>query len=71
MPEAGCRSDRRLRSHVDEIEFGESRLVDCLRVVAPGPAEIIVSRVFEEVDRFAGMAPQHDDITLMVLKRTS
>ena len=56
---------------VAENEFGESRLVDCLRVAATGPAELVVSRVFEEVDRFAGSAPQHDDITLMVLKRTS
>jgi serine phosphatase RsbU (regulator of sigma subunit) len=28
-----------------------------------------VNRVYEEIDRFAGSAPQYDDITLFIIKR--
>ncbi len=53
-----------------ENEFGEERLADFLRPIARQPAEIIVDSVFTEIDRFAGSAPQYDDITLFVIKRT-
>jgi sigma-B regulation protein RsbU (phosphoserine phosphatase) len=52
-----------------ENEWGDGRLLECLRPSAAAPARDIVERVFEEIDRFAGSAPQHDDITLLVLKR--
>lgn len=52
-----------------ENEWGDERLLECLRPVAGAPAQAIVEKVFEEIDRFAGSAPQHDDITLLVLKR--
>lgn len=52
-----------------ENEWGDQRLLECLRPAAAAPASEIVERVFEEIDRFAGAAPQHDDITLLVLKR--
>jgi serine phosphatase RsbU (regulator of sigma subunit) len=50
-------------------EFGEERLLGLVRSGAADPARAIVSRVFDEIDRFAGDAPQFDDITLMILKR--
>lgn len=53
----------------DENEFGEQRLAEFLRPIAGEPAESIVNKVFAEIDRFAGAAPQYDDITLLVLKR--
>jgi phosphoserine phosphatase RsbU/P len=52
-----------------ENEFGESRVADLLRRHADEPARALVDRVFEEIDRFAGAAPQFDDITLLILKR--
>jgi len=52
-----------------ENEWGDERLLECLRPAAAAPARDIVERVFEEIDRFAGAAPQHDDITMLVLKR--
>jgi sigma-B regulation protein RsbU (phosphoserine phosphatase) len=52
-----------------ENEWGDERLLECLRPSAAAPARDIVERVFEEIDRFAGAAPQHDDITLLILKR--
>ncbi len=35
----------------------------------PEPAEAIVEKIFTEIYRFAGSAPQYDDITLFVIKR--
>ncbi len=53
----------------DENEFGDERLLACLRPVADAPVQRIVTEIFEAIDRFAGTAPQHDDITLLILKR--
>jgi phosphoserine phosphatase RsbU/P len=55
----------------DENEFGEARLAELLRPIAGQPSEVIVNRVYEEIDRFAGSAPQYDDITLFIIKRTA
>ena len=52
-----------------ENEWGDERLLQCLRPVADAPAQAIVTKVFEEIDRFAGTAPQHDDITVLLIKR--
>jgi sigma-B regulation protein RsbU (phosphoserine phosphatase) len=52
-----------------ENEFGEERLAEFLRPIRREPAEMIVDKVFGEIDRFAGSAPQYDDITLFVIKR--
>lgn len=54
----------------DGEEYGEARLADLLRPIAGHPAEAIVSKVYEEIDRFAGSAPQYDDITLFIIRRT-
>ncbi|MBO0719730.1 MAG: PP2C family protein-serine/threonine phosphatase [Blastocatellia bacterium] len=54
----------------DGDEYGEARLADLLRPIAGHPAEVIVSKVYEEIDRFAGSAPQYDDITLFIIRRT-
>ncbi|MFN8001548.1 MAG: GAF domain-containing SpoIIE family protein phosphatase [Acidobacteriota bacterium] len=53
----------------EENEYGEARVADFLRPLAGEPAEMIVDNVFTEIDRFAGSAPQYDDITLFVIKR--
>lgn len=55
----------------DEQEWGETRLLECLSVVDKEPAQNVVSRIFDEIDRFADGTPQHDDITLLVLKPTT
>ncbi len=51
-------------------EFGEHRLTDVVRRSLDAPVATIVDRVFEAVDSFAGSAPQFDDITLLVLRRS-
>lgn len=52
-----------------ENEFGEERLAEFLRPIRNEPAETLVDKVFCEIDRFAGSAPQYDDITLFIIKR--
>ena len=52
-----------------EQEWGEERLRACLREAAGGSAQAAIERVFGQVTRFAGSAPQHDDITMLILKR--
>lgn len=53
----------------EENEWGEDRLLQCLRSVSDEAAPRVVAKVFEEIDLFAGAAPQHDDITLLICKR--
>jgi sigma-B regulation protein RsbU (phosphoserine phosphatase) len=50
-------------------EFGMERVIDVLKSHRDKPASVIVDQMVERIDAFAGTAPQHDDITLMVLKR--
>jgi sigma-B regulation protein RsbU (phosphoserine phosphatase) len=52
-------------------EYGEARVADFLRQIRGEPAQQMVDLVFDEIDRFAGTAPQFDDITLLILKRTA
>ena len=52
-------------------EFELDRLIESLRQRRTTGAEEIVAGVFADVDAFAGEAPQYDDITLLVLKRTT
>jgi sigma-B regulation protein RsbU (phosphoserine phosphatase) len=51
-------------------EYGEDRLAEFLRPIKQEPAETLVEKVFHELDLFAGSAPQYDDITLFIIKRT-
>ena len=53
-----------------EDEFGEGRLIDALRACAGQSAGEVVTHVLAAIDRFAAGAPQFDDITLLVAKRT-
>lgn len=50
-------------------EFGESRLLEVLCTAGPPSAGALIDRVFAAIDRFAGNAPQFDDITLLVASR--
>ncbi|HYE75740.1 MAG TPA: PP2C family protein-serine/threonine phosphatase, partial [Blastocatellia bacterium] len=52
-----------------EEEFSEGRVADLLRQYKNESAKELVNIIYQEIDRFAGTAPQFDDITLMILKR--
>jgi sigma-B regulation protein RsbU (phosphoserine phosphatase) len=56
---------------IDESEDGEQRLAEFLRPIAHEPVTALVDKVFSDIDRFAGKAPQYDDITLLILKRVA
>jgi sigma-B regulation protein RsbU (phosphoserine phosphatase) len=54
-----------------EEEFGTDRLIEVMRTHREDSPEGIVDAVFAAIDRFAGDAPQFDDITIMIVKRGS
>ena len=56
---------------VNEEDFGMDRIIGVLKTHHDQPAARIVNAMLESIDSFAGPAPQHDDITLMVVKRDS
>ena len=49
-------------------EFGERRLRDCIASFSSLTAEEICARVVRRVDEWCAGTPQHDDLTLVVLK---
>jgi phosphoserine phosphatase RsbU/P len=53
----------------EEGEFGMDRIVDCLKATAALPCEAILDHLFRSIDAFVADEPQHDDITMLVLKR--
>lgn len=57
-------------NNLAEEEFGTDRLIDVMRRYAAEPPPAIVDAVFRDLDQFVGEAPQFDDITLMIAKRT-
>jgi sigma-B regulation protein RsbU (phosphoserine phosphatase) len=52
----------------EEAEFGEYRLAEVLK--QPAEASALCTRVIEAVRTFANGAPQHDDMTLVIVRRT-
>ncbi|MDQ2711000.1 MAG: ADOP family duplicated permease [Acidobacteriota bacterium] len=54
--------------NLGEEEFGEQRLKELLRRVAHLPVEQISQEITEELRIWIGAAPQHDDLTFIVLK---
>ena len=52
-----------------EEEFGEERLAGVVRDCRDCPAEEIVQRIINEVDRHHAGVPRQDDLTLVALKR--
>ncbi len=50
-------------------EFGDERVIEIVRAAMDRSSDAIVTRIFEAIDRFAGDAPQFDDITILVVRR--
>ncbi len=53
--------------NIHDEEWGEERLVESIGSADGGRPEAIVEAVFRSADEFAGEAPQHDDMTIVVL----
>ncbi len=55
--------------NADDEEYGIERLVAAVRRAQSGSAADMLAAVMHDVDVFVAGAPQHDDITLLILKR--
>jgi phosphoserine phosphatase RsbU/P len=51
-------------------EFGETRLLSFIQVAGQERSALTLSNLMRTVDEFVGAAPQHDDITCMIVRRT-
>lgn len=51
-------------------EFGFERMIQSIRASAPSGAAGIIQRVTADVQAFIGNFPQHDDITLIAIRKT-
>jgi sigma-B regulation protein RsbU (phosphoserine phosphatase) len=56
-------------SDLHEEEFGMERVIDALKSRRECSAAELADHMVKAIDAFVGAAPQHDDITLMVMKR--
>jgi serine phosphatase RsbU (regulator of sigma subunit) len=50
-----------------EAEFGEPRLLECVKTVPPQTANEALRAILSAVDAFVGHTRQHDDITSLIL----
>ncbi len=54
----------------DGNEFGPERMIRSLRASAREGAQGVINRLTGDVRHFVGGHPQHDDITLIVVRKT-
>ncbi|MGA9718580.1 MAG: SpoIIE family protein phosphatase [Acidobacteriaceae bacterium] len=54
--------------NLQDQEWGEERMVAAARAHLPENAGTILRHIVNEADRFAAAAPQHDDMTLLLMK---
>jgi phosphoserine phosphatase RsbU/P len=54
----------------DHLSFGDARLLSIAETTGPERAAMTLSNIMRNLDDFVGAAPQHDDITCMVIRRT-
>ena len=53
---------------MDDEEWGEERLLEASQSARGASAGEVLKHLFEAATRFAGAAPQHDDMTLVVVR---
>jgi sigma-B regulation protein RsbU (phosphoserine phosphatase) len=51
-------------------EFGEARLLSMIQLAGQERSALTLANIMGSLDQFVGAAPQHDDITCMVVRRT-
>jgi Stage II sporulation protein E (SpoIIE) len=52
----------------DDEEWGEERLIETVRALERLPAAQMIAHITAGTDRFVAGAPQHDDMTVVVLR---
>ena len=54
--------------NVGGAEFGDQRMIAALRAAPNGTAQQMVQILMAQIEQFVGTAPQHDDITCMIVR---
>ena len=57
-------------ANADGESFGQMRLKNVISAHHHQPAATIISELYSAVLNFAGSSPQHDDLTILIVKRT-
>jgi phosphoserine phosphatase RsbU/P len=57
--------------NLDDEEWGEDRLIEAVRGCRVVSAQQLLECIFDAATRYAGTAPQHDDMTLVVVRAFS
>jgi sigma-B regulation protein RsbU (phosphoserine phosphatase) len=53
----------------DQQGFGEARLLSVLELAGRERSALTLSNIMQNLDEFVGAAPQHDDITCLIVRR--
>jgi hypothetical protein len=63
------RAARLRRLHIaKQTDGGEARLIETVGPARELPPRDLIARIMQDADAFAAGAPQHDDMTVVVLK---
>jgi sigma-B regulation protein RsbU (phosphoserine phosphatase) len=54
----------------DKEGFGETRLLSVLQIAGGEGSAFTLSTIMQNLDEFVGAAPQHDDITCLIVRRS-
>jgi sigma-B regulation protein RsbU (phosphoserine phosphatase) len=54
----------------DQEEFGDDRLVTLVQIAGDERSALTLANIMRNLDEFVGAAPQHDDITCLVVRRS-
>lgn len=54
--------------NTQQQEYGEARLIAMLHSGAVTTPEVLLNSILTDLDRFAGNAPQHDDVTCVLMR---
>jgi sigma-B regulation protein RsbU (phosphoserine phosphatase) len=52
----------------DDEEWGEARMMAAAIIEKDASADEVLRTIFAEADKFTAGAPQHDDMTVLILK---
>jgi sigma-B regulation protein RsbU (phosphoserine phosphatase) len=54
--------------NVQQQEYGEMRFIAQLQAGALAPPSMLLSNILLDLDHFVGNAPQHDDVTCVLMR---
>ena len=54
--------------NLDDEEWGEERMLEAIKRTKDAPPSDVLREVFRAADEFTGEAPQHDDMTVLIVR---